>query len=168
MPDPLAEPLADLARWVIACGAIYLLASLAGGFLSVTTQPRMASLRGRWHGWALAPLIAGAVRLTYFLGIPYLVILQGDVDLRTFGLIGADLPSALLTGAALGLAAWVVLALAWRRLPATTLPTAAPPTERWWLGEAWSGLFDALCDQAHWGLYRSLPILLWGPYPDHR
>jgi hypothetical protein len=25
-------------------------------------------------------------------------------------------------------------------------------------------VFGALCDQAHWGLYRSLPILLWGPY----
>jgi hypothetical protein len=162
--EPLAENLADLALWVVASVTAYLLATFAGGLLSVATRPRLAALRQRWQGWTLAPLVAGSVRLIYFLGIPYLVILQGSVDLRTFGLIGGDLPSALVLGAGVGAASWIVLALAWRRLRSTIQPAEAPPTGHWWLGDAWSGVFGALCDQAHWGLYRSLPILLWGPY----
>lgn len=160
----MADPLADLARWVIASVTVYLLAAFAGWRLSVTTRPRLVTLRRRWQEWPFAPLAASGVRLLYYLGIPYLAILQGSIDLHTFGLIGGDLPAALLVGAGVGLAAWVVLALAWRRLRPSAQTTGLPPAGRRRLGDAWPGLLDSVCAQAHWALYRSWPILLWGPY----
>jgi hypothetical protein len=158
--DPLSEP----ALWVIASILIYLLAALAGRRISVITQPRLVTLRQRWQGWLLEPFISGGVRLLYYLGIPYLAILQGSIDLRTIGLIGGDLPAALQIGVGVGLVAWVVLALAWRRLVLPTQATVPPTVGTWQRAGAWPGLFDAICAQAHWALYRSWPILLWGPY----
>jgi hypothetical protein len=159
----VAEPLTDLAILVIASACIYLFAAFADWRISLITHPRLVALRGRWQNWPLAPLPVGGVRLLYYVGIPYAAILQGDVDLRTFGLIGADLPAALLLGAGVGLAAWIVLALAWRRL-APSVQADAPAGNHWHRGDAWPGLLDAVCSQAHWALYRSWPVLVWGPY----
>jgi hypothetical protein len=159
----VAEPLTDLAILVLVSVIVYLSAALAEWRISVITHPRLVPLRERWQCWPFGPLVTGGVRLLYYLGIPYFAILQGDIDLRTLGLIGGDLSAALVVGASVGLAAWVVLALAWRRL-LPPVQTDVPATVSRQPGDGWPGLLDALCSQAHWALYRSWPILMWGPY----
>ncbi len=160
MADTLSAP----GLWVIGSISLYLIAVFAGWRLLTTSRPRLVALRRRWQGWPFAPLIATGVRFLYYFGIPYLALLQGSIDLRTLGLIGADLPAALLAGAGAGLAAWAVMAQAWSRLlppsRAGTASRAEPPVP----GQAWSVPLDALYSQSHWALYRSWPILLWGTY----
>lgn len=160
MSDILSRP----ALWAIASFAIYLASAFLRRWMSATSQPRLIALGRGWQEWHIAPVVVTGVQLLYYIGIPYVAIIEGSIDLRTFGLIGADLPAALLVGAGVGLAAWAILATAWRRLLPPIHANTHPPSAQPGLGESWSIPLDTICAQAHWALYRSWAVLLWGTY----
>jgi hypothetical protein len=125
------------------------------------------------------PWLVEALRLIYYLGLPYLALLGGFASPRLFGLTAIDWPRSLAVGALLAAGAFVLLVLiGWYYARATrnfalcdrsfatfrTGPFAAP------LGDlarplGWVfSLRDAIYLEAHWTFYRAGPMLILGDY----
>lgn len=157
--------MADLTPWLW----------LGGSFLLA-----IAVTQGSWQLWhwgqgreRLAPFVQSAffpfvlhtARLLYYLGLPFAALLWGHdavvrslLGLQTFSpgdpLDWADWARDVGWAAALGAAAWLLLALGWLALRRSwkNVPAGAHTP-------AWALLRDAALHEAHWVFYRNAPIL---------
>jgi len=130
---------------------------------------RLVEVLRRWPygAWFLQPL-----RLLYYLGLPYLALLRGIVNLRSMGLVDLDWLRDLGRGAVLGGGALLFLALVWSYYARSTRqlhPGADPLSSRLAiLNQPWGWallLLDVVYLEAHWAFYRSLPIQLLDDLP---
>ena len=117
----------------------------------------------RWPRWPFQ-----ALHLLYYLGIPYLALLQGVTSPRLMGLVGADWFEGIGMGAALGTGAFLFLALAWwhyaraiqRSYPREGSLFSARISD---ILQPWGWpllLLEVICLEMHWAFYRSGPTLL--------
>lgn len=160
--------------WLLGSILAYVLAT-SGLSLAIAVARLQPVGRIRLPAAAWPPL-REAARLLYYLGIPYLVLggwpqppLQGLLSVQDLGLAGTGGPwpvdrwlQAAGTGAGLGLAALVVLLIAWTNAnrPAGGLRLSFPA--RPW----WSLLIDVLYLEVHWAFYRAaLAVVLADDYP---
>ncbi|MSP11700.1 MAG: hypothetical protein EXR62_01960 [Chloroflexi bacterium] len=113
-------------------------------------------------------LLLLVVRILYMIGIPYLALIQGIINLRVMGLFVTDwsvdirtiLPFVVAAALCIGWSLWRYLATIrpWHLIPEQTLP--------WWINRTvsafgWgSALAEAAMREVHWAFYRSLPLLL--------
>lgn len=125
---------------------------------------RLVEVTKRWPygAWFLQPL-----RLLYYLGLPYLALLRGVVNPRSMGLVDLDWFHDLERGAILGGGALLFLALTWGYYARSTRqlhPEADPLSSRLaTLNQPWGWaliLLDVVYLEAHWALYRGVPIQL--------
>lgn len=128
---------------------------------------RLVGAVKRWPHWPFQIL-----RLLYYLGIPYLALLQGVTSPRLMGLVGADWFGGMGMGVALGTGAFLLLALAWwhyarttqRSYPQEGNPFSARISD---ILQPWGWpplLLEVICLETHWAFYRSGPALLLDHY----
>ncbi|MEA3309279.1 MAG: hypothetical protein U9Q70_07190 [Chloroflexota bacterium] len=124
--------------------------------------------RQRWQRWAGRPWVRELARLSYYLGLPAVVLLwRGALTERGLGL--QSLPTAAHTVAngtdwmrdlgwagGMGLVAAAIVFLS-RRQIMRLRPTQ--PTRRRDMGVAFR---EASCQESHWAFYRAPFVLLWG------
>ncbi len=108
----------------------------------------------------------GAVRLLYYIAVPYAALLYGSADLRSLGLLGGDPFLSVGLGVIVGGGAWVLLVVAWRqRIHGSGENPLAPEVVAVIRPWGWAGLLrEATYQQVHWAFYRSWLILATGGY----
>lgn len=161
----------QLAAWLVASFLLYFLASqIAWQY----RYPGRDDPLGRWidrlRAQPFSPWLEEAIRLIYYLGIPFMAAINGLLAADLLGISGTDWVPAD-TGVqgflwedwvrGLGLVLLAVLAMrgAWfagclvaRRIGRTpVMPDVPRPI--------WQRLLNVLYDQIHWAFYRSGPIL---------
>lgn len=99
-----------------------------------------------------------AVRLAYYIGIPFLALYFGWIDLRAFGLgLDVDWADGTRWAIVIVLAAWLLLMLIWfPYLRATLAVPATPETQHTFPRR----LVELIYMQAHWAFYRAAVIVL--------
>ncbi|HET90658.1 MAG TPA: hypothetical protein ENN99_07965 [Chloroflexi bacterium] len=147
----------------------------------------------RWIATPFSPWLLQLVRLLYYLGLPLAALVWGQDALvgRLLGLQRLQLPPSLDAGgssvstdlvanwldwtrdvgwtAALGIAAWGLLALGWlayrralasgvKPVPESDVTVAGVNSSSWLLAR------EAAYHEVHWAFYRNAPILLLGAY----
>jgi len=145
--------------WVIGSVLIYLAAAHVLSHLQ--GRPGAPASRFLRRGESLG--LGWAVKLAYFVGVPYAAMLLGAADFPAhMGLARLDWPASIGKGAVAGTAAFAALAgIAWysirslRRLGASAFPN--PPST-----DGLPIILNALCQEAHWAFYRLPGILLTG------
>ena len=126
----------------------------------------------RLIAWHFAPWLLQLLRLLYYIGVPAAALYWGHdaVVERHLGLSGGrpdkwlDWAQDAGWAAALGVGAWVLLALGWwayRRALATAGGERAVTGAN---SSAWVFLREAVYHEAHWAFYRNAPILAVGTY----
>lgn len=138
------------------------LVSVASSALSWRAQAWTSGPGALWGRWlprlAAQPVLVGAGRFAYNIGLPYVALLAGALEARQAGLTGVDWGQTnLVAVAAVALFAYLWLDSRWRR--SFNLPAVAPPAD----GTAVL-LWNAAFQQAHWGFYRAGAIVLLDPY----
>lgn len=105
----------------------------------------------RWARFALE-----LVRLAYYLGLPFLALLSGWIDLRGMGLALFDWADGARWTIVIYLAAWLLLMAIWLPYLRATGEVVAPPSQS---RLTWARrLLEILYMQAHWALYRAVAI----------
>ena len=109
LPDYKVES----ALWVVFSIGLYTLGvDLAWHY----RRPRPGRL-GRWaeavKGWPYRDWLVGAIRISYYIGIPYVALLRGSVLPRLMGLTNLDWVKGFGLGMALGGGALLLLVLIW-------------------------------------------------------
>ncbi len=170
--------------WLVASLLLYLLAVNLGWRIRSWQSgrgSRLGSLARRIE--QLSPLVV-AVGFAYYLGVPYAALLLGALDPRLAGLVGVDWPRSLGIGAVFGLGALVLLMLGrWYYRRMLEDPACAEIGEHaveQGAGEGSEGSAEApkdgndkewprvvwrvVCQEAHWGFYRSAASVVTGNY----
>lgn len=166
----------QLATWLVASLLLCILASqLAWQYRYPGREDGLGRLIDRVRDQPSLPWMGEAIRLIYYLGIPFMAAINGLLGADLLGISGSDWVEGESAqgflwedwARGLGLAAIVVLAMwgAWfaghllsRR---NGLTPATPGIPR----PIWGRLLDVLYDQVHWSFYRSGPMLWLGnPY----
>lgn len=104
-------------------------------------------------------------RLLYYVGVPFLALYSGLIDLRAMGLGSFDWADGTRWTIILILAGWVLLLVIWLPYLRATADVPAPPSMR---GHTLSRrIVEMIYMQAHWAFYRAAAIvLLTGAVPD--
>ena len=169
-------------------GGSLLLAVICANLAWFFRQPRSGAV-GEFvtHlvAWRFSPYLLQFLRLLYYIGVPFAVLLWGHdaVVGRLLGLQRFDLPALSddVTGATvaanwldwtydagwaavLGIGAWCLLALGWwvyrRALSSAGEESAVAGADV----SVWILLREAAYHEIHWAFYRNAPILAWGAY----
>jgi len=150
-----------LGSFVLYVAAANLAWQIANAPTSAAAQ-HLRSLAARRGALALYQ----SARLAYYIGIPFVALYFGWIDLRAFGLGVQDLDWADGTRWAIVilLAAWLLLMLIWfPYLRATLAVPATPETQHTFARR----LVELIYMQAHWAFYRAAVIvLLTGMLPN--
>jgi len=165
----------ELALWVLGSILTYGVAVNAWHRLSQTSSSRLSryvtALRGHPHGLWLSQ----ALRLVYYLGIPYLALSRGVTSPILMGMWGAhwfqpQWANELALGLVLGVGTLALLVWSWRHFLLVVngtdqvIPYAA---QRRMLAAPWGwGLIvlEVLYMEIHWALYRGATIRAFGDY----
>jgi hypothetical protein len=112
------------------------------------------------------PLVENLARCVYYVGLPYWALRDGVAQARMMGLDSWSGVADTSIAVGLAVAAFVVLAFAWRsqarfardlRCSETGLGVSAPKSAHWV-----DALLQAIYLESHWAFYRSGPILWLG------
>lgn len=141
-------------------------------------QPRsgaMGEFITRLVAWRFSPWLLQLLRLLYYVGVPYAALLWGHdavikrhLGLSSGGEVGADAAAKWFNWAhdvgwavALGVGAWVLLALGWwtYRRALTTAGEESTVAEA--NASGWVLLREAAYHEVHWAFYRNAPIVMW-------
>jgi hypothetical protein len=164
-----------LAIWLMASFLLYTLASQLAWqsqWIVPGRDSRLGRLIDRMHGQSLTPWMREAIRLVYYLGIPFTEAINGLLAADLLGLSGTDwaqgqgVQGFLWEDWARGLgltvtavlatrAVWFAAHLFSRRAGLSPVTSGVP-------GRAWQRLLDVFYQQIHWAFYRSGPILWLG------
>jgi hypothetical protein len=174
LPQPLLNLIdykVELALWACLSIGLYALgADIAWHY----RRPRPGRI-GRWvglvKGWPYYHWLLEAIRLLYYIGIPYAVLLRGVALPRLMGLTHLDWVRGIGLGTALGGGTFLILAFTWWWYARAV--AALPPSARERQGTSlrfagstngWSLLREAIYLETHWAFYRSATILLLDDY----
>ncbi|NLF00422.1 MAG: hypothetical protein GX601_05520 [Anaerolineales bacterium] len=148
-------------------------------------QPRSAAVGqddDRLATWAGDPSLLQALRLVYYIGVPFAALVLGRdaVTARFAGLQPVTLPgSANGVGAAgnwddwvrdigwalgLGTGLWLLMTVAWRSHRRALAASGEPLAPVRSGPSGWVLLREALYHEVHWGFYRNAPLLALGEY----
>jgi hypothetical protein len=113
----------------------------------------------------LSPVVLRILEAGFYVGAPYVALLQGDILLRWLGLSGMDWIQGLGIGVTLGAGALALAGLAFRYAMRGEPAAAQPPAHVSRLHLLW----DAFTLQVHWAFYRALMIqvigdVYWGAF----
>lgn len=114
---------------------------------------------------AQPPIRAGfqIARLVYYIGLPFVGLYLGWLDLRSVGLGLLDWAEGIRWAIVILLAAWLALMLIWLPYLRTTADVSAPPMQP----PLARRLVELVYMQGHWTLYRAAGIvMLTGIIPD--
>jgi len=160
----------ESALWVVFSVGLY---ALGADIAWLYRRPRHGRL-GRWagtiKGWPYRHWLLEAVRLLYYIGIPYAALLRGVALPRLMGLTDPDWVRGIGLGIVLGGGNFLLLALIWwwyvRAIAA--LPLSARGQQGMSLGNdstnRWILLREVIYLETHWAFYRSATILLLDDY----
>jgi len=137
-------------------------------------RPRPGRI-GRWagviKGWPYRYWLLEAIRLLYYIGIPYAALLRGVALPRIMGLTDLDWFRGIGLGTVLGGGNFLLLALIgwWYVRAVAALPLPARERQRASLEFAgstngWILLRDVIYLETHWAFYRNATILLFDDY----
>lgn len=142
-------------------------------------------LRPRPNAWRFSPYLLQFLRLLYYIGVPFAVLLWGHdaVVGRLLGLQRFDLPAPSddVIGAivaanwldwtydagwavVLGIGAWALLALGWWAYRRALVPASEEGAVAGAGVSVWILLREAAYHEIHWAFYRNAPTLAWGAY----
>jgi hypothetical protein len=139
----------------------------------------LGRLASRLEGVLLNPWLEEAIRLIYYLGIPFLAAVNGLLAADLLGISGTDwvdgksmqgfLWEDWVQGAGLALMATLAMTGVWCAGRATSRRVGLVSVMPALSGPFWQRLLHALYDQVHWAFYRSGPILwmndlYWGTF----
>lgn len=120
-----------------------------------------SSLATNMRAWTTqrgARALFQSARLVYYLGLPFLALYFGWVDLRSVGLSGRDWTEGMRWTIVILLAAWLLLILIWLPYLHATLDVAATPQTQFSFARR---MVEVIYMQAHWLLYRAAAIMLF-------
>jgi hypothetical protein len=154
--------------WLAGSFAVAVAWAQAAWALSHVAGGRTGKLVTQVRASPLSPWAMQALRLLYYLGVPLAALVWGGALDLNLGLvvgiqIGTELPERLIDwaqrsglAAAVGIGAWLLLALSWsayrRALLNAALDGDAPPSQ-----PGWVMLREAAYFEAHWAFYRHAP-----------
>ncbi|MBI3286457.1 MAG: hypothetical protein HYZ68_00265 [Chloroflexi bacterium] len=158
----LLDQPAQALVWVLGSLALY----LGWARLSVRVARRPADRLGRLIAILDRPWAVETGRSLYYVGIPYLALLQGVINPQVLGLTRLDWFVGLGYGLPLGAGALILCALVWQRV-LEARPSAAAllmnDATRFAQPWGWSySLVGVVYLQAHWAFYRAVFRLLSG------
>jgi hypothetical protein len=156
----------ETALWVIVSIGLYALgADLAWHYRRPRPGGRLSQWTEALKEWPHRHWLLEAVRLLYYIGIPYAALLRGVVLPRLMGLTHLDWVKGAGLGAALGGGAFLLLALIWWWYARAVAALPLSAREQWGesLGDdsarAWILLREVIYLETHWAFYRSAAIL---------
>lgn len=135
--------------------------------------------------WRFSPWLLQLLRLLYYIGVPFAALLWGHdaVVGRLLGLQHLDWPTlsdeatgaAVTTNwldwaydvgwtAALGIGAWILLALGWCAYRRALTSADEGGTVAGINASGWVLLREAAYHEVHWAFYRNAPIIAWSAY----
>jgi hypothetical protein len=175
LPQPLLSLIdyykVELALWVgLSIGLYALGVDMAWHY----RRPRPGRM-GRWvgvvKGWPYGHWLLEAIRLLYYIGIPYAALLRGVALPRLMGLTNLNWFKGIGLGTVLGGGNLLLLALIWRwyaravaALPLSARERAGTSLEFAGSTNKWAFLREAIYLESHWAFYRSATILLLDDY----
>lgn len=160
------------AIWVLGSAVLFILGGLLLDLWPAQVTHPVGRLRRTLEREGLRFWMGNLLRAAFYLGLPYLALVTGAVELDALGLGEVPAPRAVAWFLAAGLAGFVCLGAVWSYYLSSLesqglgqsgpLATETTSTRRW----GFVTLFpEALYAEAHWAFYRSLPFILWGdPY----
>jgi len=151
---------------VLSLLAAYLLGTNLAWALRLPRPGRLGQAVEFLRLWGPRLRLNDALRLAYYLLLPYLVLYQGWVTLLDLGLADLDWIQGLGLTVALGSGSLLLLVLLWRQHARLVGTAWLLPQARWLeqpLGWAFV-LREAILLEAWWALCRSPMLLLAGPY----
>lgn len=157
------------AVWVLGSVLLYVLGGLLLEAWPTQVGHPLGRLRRTLERSGVRFWSSNVLRTIFYLGLPYLALVRGAIELDTLGLGEVPSPRAVAWFLLIGAAGFLFLALLWsyylRGLAEEAFGRTAPlvvetvVTRRWGL----LGLFpEAVLAEAHWAFYRSLPYILTG------
>jgi hypothetical protein len=183
-------PALDVAwgeSWLWLGGSL-LLAILWANLAWFFRKPRFDPIDGfidRLVSWPLSSWLLQALRLLYYLGMPFAALLWGhnavvervlglkrlDLSIADGNAVSADVAANWLEwahdvgwAAALSFGTWVVLALGWRACRRALNATGKESAVARASSSGWVLLREAAYHEVHWAFYRNAPILTAGTY----
>lgn len=163
----------QLATWVVASFLLYTLASqLAWQYRYPGRDDVLGRMVDRLRGQPFIPWAEQAIRLVYYLGIPFLAAINGLLGADLLGISGTDwvegqsiqgfLWEDWTRGVGLAAAGAIALGGLWSLGRWLSCRTGIRPVTLWPFTPRWQQLLDVLYYQIHWAFYRSGPILWTG------
>ena len=174
LPQPLLNLIdykVELALWVGLSIGLYALGADIAWHYRRPRPGRMGHWVGVVRGWPYCHWLLEAIRLLYYIGIPYAALLRGVALPRLMGLTDLDWFKGIGLGTVLGGGTLLLLALIWwwHARAVAALPPSARERQGTSLGFAgstngWSLLREVIYLETHWAFYRSATILLLDDY----
>jgi hypothetical protein len=152
------DPRVLSASLVIGSMLLYLAGANLAWYYRVTPGGGRFRLIGPLVGSSYARPAYEIWRFVYYVGLPYVALFVGWVDLRAMGLGFLDWAKGLRWAIVLGLATWSLLMFVWvPYLRATVqMPIKVDPQGTTWARR----VVEVVYMQAHWAFYRAACILL--------
>ncbi|MFQ6059080.1 MAG: hypothetical protein ACE5MB_09420 [Anaerolineae bacterium] len=151
--------------WLALSFVLYALATNVTWYYRQPRPGRVGRLVEAIRNWPYRDGPLQALRLLYYLGLPYLALLKGVINPRSMGLSDLDWLRGAGLGVALGGGAFLLLALTWWYYAHSThllYPQADPLSSHLTtLNRPWGWallLLDVIYLEVHWAFYRSGPI----------
>lgn len=171
--DPALDYWFEPLLWIAVSLLLYALGSnMAWLARKLRVRPIRRLLRW-WRDQRLRPLVHGALRLFYYLGVPYVALLRGVIGPRSVGLLPVAWEDAARWAVGIGGGALLLWGMIWwgyaRALPPRPMVTIPQSLlERAQTRASLWGwpllLLDVLLLEAHWAFYRAGPLLLLGDW----
>jgi hypothetical protein len=154
--NAVALALASFALYVLAANVAWRIAQGAQATAAKQLQKYSASRGARG--------LYQMVRLAFYLGVPFVALDLGWIDMRSIGLSLLDWAEGARWAIIILLAAWLLLMIVWLPYLRATLRIPAPPETQQSFARRW---VELIYMQAHWMFYRAAVIvLLTGILPD--
>lgn len=148
----------NAAALALVAFAVRVLAAQGVWRQSTAPESPLAVRLTEWTARPGAQVAVQLLRLFYYIGLPFVALYLGWVDLRSVGLGQLNWPEGVRWAIVLLLAAWLLLMLIWLPYLRATLARPAPPDAQSSLARR---LVEIIYMQAHWAFYRAAAIALF-------
>jgi hypothetical protein len=167
--ETLFAALANSRGWnavalALASFAVYVIAANVAWRIAQGSHATAAKQLQQWSAQRAARALYQIVRLAFYLGVPFVALYLGWIDLRSIGLGLLDWAEGARWAIVILLAAWLLLMIVWLPYLRATLSMPAPSETQHSFARR---LVELIYMQAHWAFYRAAAIVfLTGILPD--
>lgn len=147
----------NAALLALSAFVLYVLGANIAGRIARAPESALGRTARVWSARRGVRVAYQLARIAFYLGLPFVALYFGWIDLRSVGLGVLDWAEGMRWAIVIALAAWLLLMVIWLPYLRATLDVRAPETQPSFARR----MVEMLYMQAHWTLYRAAAITLF-------